>query len=408
MEKQEILISTGILTRESLVGQTAVVTGAGRGIGYEAARALLWLGAHVILAEMERKTGYAAEKKLAEEFGRQNVLFVQTDVGDESSVRRLARKAVRAFGRVDIVLNNATATPLGAIADVPIQKWDLSYRVNLRGPILLARAFLPGMLKRDQGVFVCVSSVGGPYMGPYEVLKTAQVDLARTLDAELEGTQVIGFTIGPGVVKTPGFMAALPEVSKLYGKSEAEFIEMSKEHLLTPEAAGAGFAAAIALARRFRGLEIGSKQALVAAEIRIPDQPEPVPLPELSQEAWAEAQILAKNVHQTLQEQYEGWLQRPIFERQWMLRDFKRFTGATAEDWLKDLAVLEHGIAERIPEALAAPPVSPTRIAAYHRHMQEMLAGYEKNPKKLAENMEILKRWEAEAERLAEIIEGNG
>jgi NAD(P)-dependent dehydrogenase (short-subunit alcohol dehydrogenase family) len=401
-----MLIGKGILTRQSLAGQVAVVTGAGRGIGLEAARALLWLGARVVLAELDRKSGYTAEKSLSAEYGREHVLFIPVDVGDEGSVRSLARRALRRFGQVDIVINNAAATPLGAVVDVPVSKWDLSYRVNLRGPVLLAREFLPGMLQRDRGVFVCVSSVGGAYMGPYEVLKTAQVDLARTIDAELEGTQVITFTIGPGIVKTPGFLAALPQVSQLYGKSEAEFIEMSKDHLLSPEAAGAGFAAAVALAQRFRGLEIGSKQALLAAEIPIPDQPEAAPPPQLSEAEWAEAQILSMKVRATLQEQYEGWLQRPIFERQWMLRDFKRFTGATIEDWLRDLQDLEGGIAERRAEALAAPAASPAKIAGYHRHMQEMLAGYEKNPKKLAEHMAVLKSWEADAERLAELIRG--
>lgn len=403
MDNSQILIGTGVLTRQSLAGQTALVTGAGRGIGYEAARSLLWLGAKVVLAELDRKSGYAAEKKLAAEFGAANVLCVLTDVGDEGSVRRLARRSA-AVGQIDIVINNAAATPLGAIAEVPIDRWDLSYRVNLRGPVLLARAFLPGMLQRNRGVFICVSSVGGPYMGPYEVLKTAQVDLARTLDAELEGTNVIAFTIGPGVVKTPGFLAALPQVAKLYGKSPDEFIEMSKEHLLSAEAAGAGFAAAAALAERFRGLEIGSKQALLAAEISIPGLPEPPPLRALSEADWAEAHALATKVRQTLLEQYQGWQQRPIFERQWMLRDFKRFTGATVDDWLKALEELEGGLARRSLAALSAPPVSPARIAAYHRHMQEMLAGYEKNPQKLAEHLQILKGWEAEADRLAELI----
>jgi NAD(P)-dependent dehydrogenase (short-subunit alcohol dehydrogenase family) len=404
MEKHSYLIAGGVLTQESLAGQAAVVTGAGRGIGYEAARSLLWLGAKVVLAERDRKTGRDAEKKLRAVFGRERVHFIPTDVGDEGSVRRMARKALKILGKVDIVINNATATPMGAVKDVPIYLWDMSYRVNLRSPVLMARAFLPGMLARNYGVFVCVSSVGGAYMGAYEVLKTAQVDLARTLDAELEGSGVAAFTIGPGIVKTPGFMTALPEVARLYGKSEAEFIEMSRDHLISAEAAGAGFAAAAAMAERWRGLEIGSKQALLAAEIEIPGPPEAPPPPELTETEWEEASALASKVRKTLQEQYEGWLQRPLFEKQWMLRDFKRFTGATAEDWLDELEKLERGLAERRSDVLIAQPISPARIADYHRHMQDMLAGYEKDPKKLAEHMGFLKEWEADAERLAALL----
>jgi NAD(P)-dependent dehydrogenase (short-subunit alcohol dehydrogenase family) len=402
--KSDLLISRGCLTPTHLAGRTAVVSGAGRGIGFEAARALLWLGARVVLAERDRGTGRAAEKRLRAEFERGRVLFVHTDVGDEGSVRRLKRRAERAFGQVDIVINNAAVTPLGAVASVPVSAWDRSYRVNLRGPVLLAGAFLPGMLERRQGVFVCVSSVGGAYMGPYEVLKTAQVDLARTLAAELEDSGVIAFTIGPGIVKTPGFLTALPQVSRLYGKSEAEFIEMSRDHLLSPEAAGAGFAAAVAQAERWAGLEIGSRQALLAAEIAIPDQPGPRTL-QLSETEWTEAHSLAGQVRQTLAEQHAGWLKRPLFEKQWILRDFKRFSGATPEDWLAALEKLEQDLAGRRPDSLASLPVSPGRIAAYHRHMQEMLAGYEKDPQKLADHMRILKEWESEAGRLARLLE---
>jgi NAD(P)-dependent dehydrogenase (short-subunit alcohol dehydrogenase family) len=70
---------------------------------------------------------------------------------------------------------------MGAAKDMPLEAWDYSYRVNLRGPIGLARKFLPAMLERKHGVSVCVSSSGAsPYMGAYEVFKTAQVELSHT------------------------------------------------------------------------------------------------------------------------------------------------------------------------------------------------------------------------------------
>ncbi|HEY3344256.1 MAG TPA: SDR family oxidoreductase, partial [Anaerolineaceae bacterium] len=182
MDTKPILISTGNLTRQTLKGQTAVVTGAGGGIGFEAARALVWLGAHVVIAEIDPQKGKAAEKAIREEFGMGAVMFIHTDIGDERSVAELSRQAIHAYGKVDIVLNNATFAPLGAVLDRPIRDWDASYRANLRGPVLLAQAFLPGMIQRDAGVFACVSSAGGAFMGAYETLKSAQVELARTLD----------------------------------------------------------------------------------------------------------------------------------------------------------------------------------------------------------------------------------
>ena len=136
------------------------------GIGYEACRSLIWLGARVIVAEINKKNGQESARRLNEEFGPASAFFVPTDVGDEKSVGMLAKEAIRHYGKVDIVINNATIAALGAVKDVPIATWDVSYRVNLRGPVLLARAFVPAMIERKYGVFVCVSSLGTAYMGP--------------------------------------------------------------------------------------------------------------------------------------------------------------------------------------------------------------------------------------------------
>jgi NAD(P)-dependent dehydrogenase (short-subunit alcohol dehydrogenase family) len=402
------LIGRGNLTAGQLAGQAAVVTGAGRGIGYEAARALLWLGARVILAEVDRQTSREAEQRLRAEFGvapdgQLRVVAVQSDVGDERSVQHLAREAERRIGPVDIVLNNATVTPMGAAHTVPIKAWDDSYRVNLRGPVLLARAFLPGMLARNRGVFVAVSSAGGAYMGAYEVLKTAQVDLARTLEAELEGTGVCAFTIGPGLVRTPGLAAAVPKLAALYGKTEEEFFAMSAAHEISVEAAGAGFAAAIALAERFRGMEIGARQALNAAGI--PLEAEAAPAAPTSSAKRSEALALARTVRQTLAEQSAGWAERPLFERQWVARDFKRYAGQPAADWLRDLdrlvQALEQDGADGARWPASTVPIS--QLGAYYAHTQEVLAGWEKDAAKRDAHMKILKDWQIQAERLAEL-----
>lgn len=196
------LISQLGLSPDTLRGETLIVTGAGGGIGYETACALLWLGANVVIAEINQPLGRNAEVVLEKEFGKDRVLFVTTDVGDEASVKELYKLSVLAFGKVDAVINNATIAVLGNVVDVPIESWDRSYHVNLRGPVLMAKYFIPDMLKRDHGVFACVSSTGTAFLGRYETFKAAQVHLANTLDAELEGTDVIAYTIGPGLVPT--------------------------------------------------------------------------------------------------------------------------------------------------------------------------------------------------------------
>ena len=255
------------LKPDALHGETVIVTGAGRGIGYEAARALLWLGANVIIAEIDQQMGRKAEHMLEAEFGKDRILFIQTDVGDEASVKNLYNLSTVAFGKVDAVINNATIAVLGQVKDLSIEEWDKSYHVNLRGPVLMAKAFLPDMIRHNHGVFVCVSSTGTAFLGGYETFKAAQVHLANTLDAELEGTNVIAYTIGPGLVPTETASEAVAQLAPLMGISVSEFFEMNKSAVLSVEEAGAGFAVSILFAEKFRGQEISSMQAPKAADI---------------------------------------------------------------------------------------------------------------------------------------------
>jgi NAD(P)-dependent dehydrogenase (short-subunit alcohol dehydrogenase family) len=258
------LVGSGTLTQESLRGRVAVVSGAGDGIGYEAARALAWLGAHVVIAELDRRRGRKAERQLSEEMGEGSVTFLHTDVGDERSMGRMTTRLLESVGKADIVINNAAVAPIGSVQETTIQEWDRSYRANVRGPVLLAQAFVPGMVKRKYGVFMCVSSSGAaPYMGAYEVFKTAQTELAKTLAAELNGSGVSVFSIAPGFVPTtPGAVSAIAKAAAIQGRSAPEFEAMHQEHAVSAEVAGAGFAAAAALASDLHGQEITSRQAL--------------------------------------------------------------------------------------------------------------------------------------------------
>jgi len=402
-----MVIATGQFTRATLAGQVVVVTGAGGGIGYEAARALAWLGARVVVAEVNAATGQAAAEAIGREFGAAHVRFVPTDVGDEASVARLAQAVEAHWGPVDAVLNNATLAPLGRVHAVALADWDASYRVNLRGPVLLARAFLPGMLARNRGAFICVSSTGTAYLGAYETFKAAQVHLANTLDAELEGTGVAAFTIGPGLIPTPTALAAVEQLAPQLGMSLDEFYTLNKGAMLTIEEAGAGFAAAVARAQSYRGQEISSMQALKDAGLALsappvsaaPDRPAPTP----GQAAAALADCQA--VRRTLAEQVAGWKQRSLFERQWVIRDFKKTAGMPAERWLEQLGELEEHLARpdlRAAQALAAPL---DQLVGYYRHLADLARGYEKDPAKLAEALCHLADWQTDAERLAAALQ---
>lgn len=374
-----MLIATGRLTSDALGDSVVVVTGAGGGIGLEAARSLLWLGARVVIAEIDEQSGRAAERTLSSD----RALFVHTDVSDESSVRSLVSVVEMRFGKVDAVLNNATFSPAGkAVTEMAIELWDRSYAVNLRGPVLLAHACLPGMIARGRGVFACVSSTGGPFLAAYESLKSAQVELANSLDAELENTGVIAFTIGPGLVPTATATHAIEALAPRLGMTKETLWAMNAGAVLSVEAAGAGFAAAIAMAERYAGQEISSSQALIDAGITIAEVAAPTDV--------AAAEALTR-VIRTLADQYEGWQRRSFFERQWMLRDFKQRVGMPVE---RCIEVLGHA-----PDSAAL-----TRLAGFYEHMAQLAAGYVKDPKEREAQVAIVTSWKRQVDELLEAL----
>ncbi|HMN59022.1 MAG TPA: SDR family oxidoreductase [Anaerolinea sp.] len=395
-----MVISQIGLPPDALRGETVVVSGAGGGIGYEAARSLLWLGANVVIAEINPLTGMRAAEKLAVEFEPARVLCVPTDVGDEAGVANLFGQAVGRFGKVDAVINNATIAVLGEVKDVPIAEWDRSYHVNLRGPVLMARAFLPGMIERNHGAFACVSSTGTAYLGGYETFKAAQVHLANTLDAELEGTGVAAYCIGPGLVPTDTASQAVAQLAPRMGMSVEAFFEMNKGAVLTVEEAGAGFAASVVFAQKFRGQEISSIQALKAADIQFGAGEMPVQTGRLDAEKRRQAAQICEAVLVTLREQAAGWKKRSLFERQWVIRDFKKTAGMPVEEWLPVLERLEMDLQGE--GAISRPPLE--KLAGYYEHLADLAKGYEKDPAKLEESLRHVYAWRDEVEQLARFV----
>jgi NAD(P)-dependent dehydrogenase (short-subunit alcohol dehydrogenase family) len=106
-----MIIAGGRLDRAALAGDVVIVTGGGSGIGFEAARSLLYLGARVVVAEIDATSGRNAELQLAAESASDRVMFVPTDVSDERSVQHLCEATLERFGSIDVVLNKATYAP---------------------------------------------------------------------------------------------------------------------------------------------------------------------------------------------------------------------------------------------------------------------------------------------------------
>ena len=188
----------------TLRGRTALVTGAGRGIGEAIALGLAAEGARVIVVsrtatELERVASRARG-------GGAEAHVIRADVANPADVARVVSETGR-IAPVDILVNNAGVYgPIGPFASTDLDEWWRALEINLRGPLLLTRAFLPQMLERRRGKIINLS--GGGATSPlenltlYSVSKTAVVRFTETVAREVAASNVQVNAIAPGAVDT--------------------------------------------------------------------------------------------------------------------------------------------------------------------------------------------------------------
>jgi NAD(P)-dependent dehydrogenase (short-subunit alcohol dehydrogenase family) len=199
-----------------LENRVAIVTGAGRGIGRAIALAYAGEGARLVLNDVDEAT-LATTAAEANRTGR-TAQAVPGDVAAPADVARLVETAVRELGRVDIVVNNAIRIVPGRLEDLPLEAWDATMNVGLRGPFLLGQAAASHMIRQGSGAIVNIASVAGlfPYnlAGAYSVVKAGLIMLTRLQAVEWGPHGIRANAIAPGFIRTPGAeaMYADPEI----------------------------------------------------------------------------------------------------------------------------------------------------------------------------------------------------
>lgn len=188
--------------RPALAGEVAIVTGASSGIGAATAHELGRRGATVVMAARREGALEAQAQAVRAEGGE--ALAVRADVADPVAVARLVECTTDAFGRVDVLVNNAGANWQRPLASSSVHDVVSLLRVNLIGTVLLTRMVLPGMLERHRGSVICVGSLSGRVaMEPvYSASKYGVRGFALALRRQLAGSGVSVSLVSPGNIET--------------------------------------------------------------------------------------------------------------------------------------------------------------------------------------------------------------
>jgi len=201
----------------SLEGKVALVTGASRGIGAAAARALAAEGVSLALAS-----------RSGDDLGLPDAVARPCDVRTPADLEAIVSEAVERFGRLDIVVANAGVGAYGPFLDLPPEQLEEMIDVNVKGTLYAARAALPHLIASGEGDFVTLASEAGrrglPYEAVYSSSKFAQVGFTRALDHELREHGVRCTNVCPGGVATDFAMGRgrTPEMPELAGMMTAE------------------------------------------------------------------------------------------------------------------------------------------------------------------------------------------
>jgi NAD(P)-dependent dehydrogenase (short-subunit alcohol dehydrogenase family) len=206
----------------NLAGKVALVTGGSKGLGLAMAQGLAQCGADVVICSRHQSELNAALPQIVKDTSARGKAFV-ADLSERSDAERLARDALNAFGKIDILINNAGTNVPEAIDQIQDEHWDRLLELNLTACMVLTRALVPQMKERRWGRVIHISSVMGltskAGRNGYSATKAALIGMTRASALDLGPFGVTVNCIAPGP-----FLTDLP-ASVLSPQEQAQFAE---------------------------------------------------------------------------------------------------------------------------------------------------------------------------------------
>ncbi|CAE6371978.1 unnamed protein product, partial [Rhizoctonia solani] len=193
-----------LANRGRLAGKSVIITGAASGIGLGTAELFIEEGAKLVLVDLQREKLEQAVARLQEAGGA--CAAVCGDVSEPYTITRAVRSAIEAYGKIDIVFNNAGIMPTGPVTEYPDESWDRVMAVNLKSMFLMCKAVIPEMLKQGGGSIINTSSVMAGLTEPgytaYTASKAGIIGLTKEIAVSYSEQGIRCNAICPGWVDT--------------------------------------------------------------------------------------------------------------------------------------------------------------------------------------------------------------
>ncbi len=189
--------------------KVAIITGGSRGIGKAIAERFAQEGCNLMLASRTKSELEKAAKSIKNQFSV-DVSTYQTDIGNENEVSSMVQQTIVAFGKIDILVNNAAIIgPTGEIAQIDGKEFFDTLKINIGGTVFCSKAVIPYMKSQKYGIIINLSGGGGlgplPHYDAYSASKAAIVRLTENFSLELEEYNINVTAISPGAVNTKMF-----------------------------------------------------------------------------------------------------------------------------------------------------------------------------------------------------------